>query len=134
MSTEPHAKAITTDTFAETVGRPGIVLLDFWAEWCGPCRRFAPVFEDAASRHPDALFGKIDTEREVELAQALRIRSIPTLMVFRDGVLVFSQPGMLPGAALDELIAQVQKLDMVEVMKRARPVQSEATPHTGEKP
>ena len=107
--------SLTGGTFAETVERDGIVLVDFWAEWCGPCRAFAPVFEAAAEAHPDIVFGKVDTEAEQQLAAAAGIRSIPTLMAFRDGVLVFSQPGALPADALGELITAVRGLDMDQV-------------------
>jgi thioredoxin 1 len=107
--------ALTASTFQDTVSRDGIVLVDFWAGWCGPCRAFAPVFEAAAERHSDIVFGKVDTEAEQELAAAAGIRSIPTLMAFRDGVLVFAQPGALPAEALEELVTAVRGLDMDQV-------------------
>lgn len=125
MSTTP----MTVDTFASQIQKEGIVFIDFWASWCGPCRAFAPIFEAASSLHPDITWAKVDTEAEPDLASALDIRSIPTLMVFRDGVLVFSQPGLLPGAVLDDLVAKVRALDMDEVRKKARSSRAPAEPH-----
>ena len=107
--------ALTEDTFEETVTKPGITLVDWWASWCGPCRMFAPVFQAASEKHADITFGKIDTEDQPGLSAAARITSIPTLMAFRDGILVFSQPGALPAAALEKLIQAVRDLDMDEV-------------------
>lgn len=109
------AVEITTDTLDATVSDNDIVLLDFWAEWCGPCRQFGPVFEQAASDNPDIVFGKVNTETQPELGRAFNVMSIPTLMIFREQVLVFSQPGALPAAALENLIEQVRALDMEAV-------------------
>ncbi len=107
--------ALTMQNFEQTVKDNDIVLVDWWASWCGPCRMFAPVFEKASANHPDIVFGKVDTEAESALAGAARISSIPTLMAFREGVLVFSQPGALPAAALEQVISSVRDLDMAEV-------------------
>lgn len=107
-------KVVTEKNFEETV-KEGIVFLDFWAAWCGPCRMFAPVFESAAGRHSDVTFGKVDTEDQPGLAAAFRVRAIPTLVVMRDGVVLAAQPGALPAAALDDLVKQVKALDMNEV-------------------
>ena len=106
---------LTETTFDEIVKSEGITLVDWWASWCGPCRMFEPVFEAASEQHPDIVFGKVDTEAERGLSAAAGIMSIPTLMAFRDGVLVFSQPGALPAASLEQLITAVRELDMDEV-------------------
>ena len=125
-------QALTKASFEPTVSGDGIVLVDFWAAWCGPCVRFAPTFDQASEAHPDIVFGKVDTEAEQELAGAAGIRSIPTLMAFRDGILVFSQPGALPPSALEQVIQGVKGLDMDDVRAQVAAAIAEQQPAAAE--
>ena len=123
---------LTNDVFEKTVTSPGITLVDFWADWCGPCKMFAPIYDAASEKNPDVTFAKVDTEAEQALAGAAGISAIPTLMAFRDGVLVFSQAGALPGPALDQVIEAVKGLDMDEVHRQiaAQQAAEAAAPET----
>ena len=118
---------LTAENFEKTILGEDIVLVDFWAEWCGPCRQFAPVYEAASDQHDDIVFGKVDTEAEQALAQAANITSIPTLMAFRDGILVFAQPGALPASALAQVIDGVRGLDMDAVRAEIAGEQADST-------
>ncbi len=117
---------LTKDTIDDVIGAEGITLVDWWAEWCGPCKQFGPVFEAASEQHSDVVFGKIDTEDQRELAAAAQITSIPTLMAFRDGILVFSQPGALPAAGLEQIITAVKDLDMDDVRRQIAAQEADA--------
>lgn len=117
---------LTKETFEKTIEGDGITLVDWWAAWCGPCRMFGPVFEAASEQHPDITFAKVDTEAQPELAGAASIRSIPTLMAFRDGILVFAQPGALPAASLEQVITAVRGLDMDEVRRQVEAEEADA--------
>ena len=123
-------EALTADAFDSTVTDHDIVVVDFWAPWCGPCRGFAPVFEKVAEENPDVKFVKVNTDEEQALAGHFGIRSIPTLMIFREQVIVFQQPGALPKGAVDDVLSQVRKLDMTEVKRGAVPYDPEAGERT----
>ncbi|MCW9059032.1 MAG: thioredoxin [Gammaproteobacteria bacterium] len=119
---------LTKENFEQIITGSDMVLVDFWAPWCGPCRSFAPVFEQAAEKYPDAVFAKVNTEEEQEIAAHFQIRSIPTLMIFREKIIIFSQPGALPASALDQLVEQASKLDMEQVR---RDIETQASSQAG---
>ena len=119
---------LTHSSFGSQIEKAGITLVDFWAEWCGPCRMFAPIFEAASEKYPEITFGKVDTEAEQLLANEAGISSIPTLMVFRDGILLYNNPGALPSEALDEIISAVAALNMDDVLKEVAKQNLEAKP------
>jgi thioredoxin 1 len=125
---------LTAENFEQYVEQPGVLVIDWWAPWCGPCRAFAPIYEKASREYSDVVFGKINTEDCPELAASFQIQAIPTLMVFRDQVLVFARPGMIPGPALDELVSKVKGLDMDEVRRQIEAAGDGVEPEEGEGP
>ncbi len=118
---------ITQDTLKQTIENNDIVIIDFWAPWCGPCKSFAPIYEAVSAKHEDIVFAKVNTEDEQELAASFQIRSIPTLMIFREQIVLFSQPGMLPESALEEVIGKVRELDMEQVRKEIEAQQAQGS-------
>lgn len=124
---------LTKENFKETLEKGGTLLIDWWAPWCGPCRNFGPIYDKAAEKHSDVTFAKVNTEEQPELGGMFQIESIPTLMVFRDKILLFSQAGALPGAALDDLVEQVKKLDMDDVRKKIAEAEAKEKAGGGEK-
>lgn len=117
---------LTKENFTEVAGGAGLALIDFWASWCGPCRAFGPVFEEASERHPDAVFGTVDTEAQRELAASFRVRSIPTLVIMREGLILYAKSGALPQQALEDLVGRARALDMDEV-RRKRALRQQTT-------
>ena len=124
MTDNKKTLELTTENFQETIENNDLVFIDFWAEWCGPCKAFGPIFEAAAERHPDAVWAKVDTENAQELAQAFGVQSIPTLAVFRERIMLYLQPGMVPAESLDDLVKQTKALDMDAIRKEVAEVQA----------